>query len=223
MIINTNDYISIKDFAAKVGLTTAAIYKRKDIKQYFLKNSKPQMISLEALKVFNIELITVDNSKNIEIKTESDRVDNSVDNSDNSELKTVDNPINRVENVEILNKIIDILNAQLKTNDEQLKTQLKTFNETIEKITKNKDEQSEKLLQLKDETINILKDELRIKNEQILALNHLQHENNQVLLSSKEKELIDDPSVEEIAVMKDQENKRPGLFKRLFNRKGDVE
>lgn len=200
------EYLTIKEFAALTGTTTQAVYKQLPTKlQPYCKTiGNKKVLSYEALKEFNAT----------ELATSCKPVTNQVAN----ELPTSLQPVANQENVENLRELINLLKEQLQTKDTQLQTQLQTIDKLTEKAEnelKAKDRQIENL----NNTLNLTIQEL---NKRIEENNHLQHENNQVLLSLKEKQEkapADDPIVEvhdQEPEVKEQPKENKSWFKRLF-------
>lgn len=232
--MNTKEeYITLKEFADRAGITTAAIHQSKKLKPYIRKNTKPQTISIKALNLYDISplvsaLVSLSKDKPIENSMQNESLskclskDNDDFTKDNEILSKVDN------NIEISNKTYNILEKELQTIKEQFTTLEKHLNNQLT----SKEKELNDRLKDKDEYINYLKEELKEKDLLIKGMMHLTHESNQKVLQEQDKkdqeEIIIVPeeetdSVEEVAVIKEHENKRPGFLRRLFNQKGDIE
>jgi hypothetical protein len=105
-----NEYISIKEFAARAGVTTQAIYQRldKDLQIYFKIIDKKKCLNISALELFILK--PVDN----EIQADLQRIDKDIVNSLQATLK--------------------VLTAQLEVKDKQLEAKDRQISELHERL-----------------------------------------------------------------------------------------
>ena len=184
---STNKYLTIKELANEVNITTQAIYQRldKDLKKYLQIIDGKKMINAEAItKVFG--------QKN---KIDTSNIENTCKEITNQK------PINFASNL------------QAKENNLQndLQENKDTLQETIKTLSKQLDEKDKQIKTLQDE-LNLQNEHVRKQSDRLVNLveqvNELQR-NNQVLLAQKDIE-----STKEIVQTKDHKGIFDWLFKK---------
>lgn len=185
---NANKYLTIKELANEVNITTQAIYQRldKDLKKYLQIIDGKKMINAEAIiKVFGQK--NKINENNIE-----------------STCKPITNQ-------KLINFASDLQPKESKLQSD-LQENKDALQETIKTLSKQLDEKDKQIKSLQDE-LNLQNEHVRKQSDRLVDLveqvNELQR-NNQVLLAQKDIE-----STKEIAQTKED---RKGIFDWLFKK-----
>lgn len=149
--INLDDYISIPEFAKRVGVTPQAIYKK---------------LSTE----LSTELVIVDNRKMLKISALERYGLNQVDNQVESVVKPVDNQVEPSnETVVMLQKTISLLETQAETLQKQLEVkdhQIEDMNRQIGELNERLKEshilidQQQKLQAVSESRLELLEDKV---------------------------------------------------------------
>lgn len=107
-----NDYIPIKEFANKVGVSTQAIYQRleKDLQSYLKVEDGKKTLNIKALELFNTRPVANDNLQGI----------------DNELYKTLQDTLN------MLQEQIRIKDEQLKNKDYLIEQQRSDYNKQLQ-------------------------------------------------------------------------------------------
>ena len=185
---NANKYLTIKELANEVNITTQAIYQRldKDLKKYLQIIDGKKMINAEAIiKVFGQK--NKINENNIESTCKPITNQKSINFASDFQPKESKLQSDLQENKDALQETIKTLSKQLDEKDKQIKSLQDELNLQNEHVRK----QSDRLVNL------------------IEQVNELQR-NNQVLLAQKDIE-----STKEITQTKED---RKGIFGWLFKK-----
>ena len=179
----TNKYLSIKEFANEVNITTQAIYQRldKDLKKYLKIIDGKKMINSEAIiKVFgkkseNYKDDIKDNCKVITNKFASDLQEKTNDLQIGLQKRTNNLQSNLQENKNALQETIKALSKQLDEKDRQIKNLQNELNLQNEHVRK----QSDRLVSLVEQV-----NELQRNNQVLLAQKDI--DNTKEIAQSKE-------------------------------------
>lgn len=136
------EYISIAEFAERVGVSKQAVYQRlnKSLKAYVKDISGKKSINIRALE----DLYGKDSCSRLEQDIQG-------------EFKGVEQDIDQEKEVQLINKLIDTLQEELKSKDEQIKEkdlQIKELHNLLDQQQQLTALDRKKIVELEDRLAN---------------------------------------------------------------------